>query len=124
MAEALLRLGVSRGSSVGIFSENRPEWLIVQYGCYLRSLVPVPLYATLGGPAVAHIVTHAELAVIFCSSAVLSSLSDAILSSSGVPRWIICFDGPDGVEVPEKLKLKLPAARLMFWSEVVLGGNA
>jgi acyl-CoA synthetase (AMP-forming)/AMP-acid ligase II len=37
-----------QGSAVGIFSINRPEWVIAMEACYAQSLITVPIYETLG----------------------------------------------------------------------------
>lgn len=50
---------------IGLFSQNRPEWVIVEQGCFSYSMVVVPLYDTLGADAITYIVNKAELSVIF-----------------------------------------------------------
>uniref|UniRef100_A0A8C6I8X1 Long-chain-fatty-acid--CoA ligase n=1 Tax=Mus spicilegus TaxID=10103 RepID=A0A8C6I8X1_MUSSI len=50
---------------IGLFSQNRPEWVIVEQGCFSYSMVIVPLYDTLGADAITYIVNKAELSVIF-----------------------------------------------------------
>nr|XP_004666441.1 long-chain-fatty-acid--CoA ligase 1 isoform X3 [Jaculus jaculus] len=50
---------------IGIFSQNRPEWVIIEQGCFTYSMVVVPLYDTLGTEAISYIVNKAELSVIF-----------------------------------------------------------
>ncbi|CAK6441353.1 unnamed protein product [Pipistrellus nathusii] len=50
---------------IGIFSQNRPEWVVIEYGCFAYSMVPVPLYDNLGREAVTYIINSAELALVF-----------------------------------------------------------
>uniref|UniRef100_A0A8C6RB32 Long-chain-fatty-acid--CoA ligase n=1 Tax=Nannospalax galili TaxID=1026970 RepID=A0A8C6RB32_NANGA len=50
---------------IGIFAQNRPEWVIIEQACFTYSMVIVPLYDTLGTDAITHIVNKAELSVIF-----------------------------------------------------------
>ncbi|XP_021074305.1 long-chain-fatty-acid--CoA ligase 1 [Mus pahari] len=50
---------------IGLFSQNRPEWVIIEQGCFSYSMVVVPLYDTLGADAITYIVNKAELGVIF-----------------------------------------------------------
>nr|XP_045249051.1 long-chain-fatty-acid--CoA ligase 1 isoform X3 [Macaca fascicularis] len=50
---------------IGIFAQNRPEWVIIEQGCFAYSMVIVPLYDTLGNEAVTYIVNKAELSLIF-----------------------------------------------------------
>ncbi|XP_050647650.1 long-chain-fatty-acid--CoA ligase 1 isoform X3 [Macaca thibetana thibetana] len=50
---------------IGIFAQNRPEWVIIEQGCFAYSMVIVPLYDTLGNEAVTYIVNKAELSLVF-----------------------------------------------------------
>uniref|UniRef100_A0A4W5R6L7 Arachidonate--CoA ligase n=1 Tax=Hucho hucho TaxID=62062 RepID=A0A4W5R6L7_9TELE len=40
---------------IGIFAQNRPEWIISELACYTFSMAVVPLYDTLGEEAMVHI---------------------------------------------------------------------
>lgn len=51
---------------VGIFAQNRPEWVITELGCYTYSMVVVPLYDTLGPEAIVFIVNRSELSTVVC----------------------------------------------------------
>ncbi|XP_019591692.1 long-chain-fatty-acid--CoA ligase 1 isoform X5 [Rhinolophus sinicus] len=50
---------------IGIFAQNRPEWVIIEQGCFAYSMVVVPLYDTLGAEAITYIVNKAELSLVF-----------------------------------------------------------
>ncbi|CAB1312193.1 unnamed protein product, partial [Coregonus sp. 'balchen'] len=41
---------------IGIFAQNRPEWIISELACYTYSMVAVPLYDTLGHEALEFII--------------------------------------------------------------------
>ncbi|KAF7238053.1 Long-chain-fatty-acid--CoA ligase 1, partial [Varanus komodoensis] len=68
VGSALLNRGFkpSPDQYIGIFSQNRPEWVIIEQGCYTYSMVTVPLYDTLGTEAITYIVNKGELALVFC----------------------------------------------------------
>ncbi|XP_077671670.1 long-chain-fatty-acid--CoA ligase 1 isoform X2 [Eretmochelys imbricata] len=51
---------------VGIFAQNRLEWVLIEQGCYTYSMVVVPLYDTLGADAISYIVNKADVALVFC----------------------------------------------------------
>uniref|UniRef100_A0A674AM18 Arachidonate--CoA ligase n=1 Tax=Salmo trutta TaxID=8032 RepID=A0A674AM18_SALTR len=51
---------------VGIFAQNRPEWIISELACYTFSMAVVPLYDTLGEEAMVHILNLGK-AGILCS---------------------------------------------------------
>ncbi|KAK6265851.1 hypothetical protein QUC31_016688 [Theobroma cacao] len=75
IGSGLIYHGIPKGSCVGIYFINRPEWLIVDHSCSAYSLVSVPLYDTLGPDAVKYIVNHADVKAIFCVPQTLSSVS-------------------------------------------------
>ncbi|XP_066283331.1 long-chain-fatty-acid--CoA ligase 6-like [Branchiostoma lanceolatum] len=62
----LIHKELKPGCSLGIFSQNRPEWVIAEQGCNMFSIVVVPLYDTLGAEAVQHIINQAELHTVVC----------------------------------------------------------
>ncbi|XP_010896712.2 long-chain-fatty-acid--CoA ligase 1 [Esox lucius] len=68
LGSALLHWGHSKTKNqfVGIFAQNRPEWTISDLACYTYSLVPVPLYDTLGNEAISFIIHKASLSTILC----------------------------------------------------------
>ncbi|XP_077158370.1 long-chain-fatty-acid--CoA ligase 1 isoform X2 [Paroedura picta] len=68
VGSALLSRGFkpSPDQFIGIFSQNRPEWVIIEQGCYTYSMVAVPLYDTLGAEAITYIVNKADIALVFC----------------------------------------------------------
>uniref|UniRef100_A0A4W3J6G6 Long-chain-fatty-acid--CoA ligase n=1 Tax=Callorhinchus milii TaxID=7868 RepID=A0A4W3J6G6_CALMI len=48
---------------IGIFAQNRPEWVIVEQACYAYSMVVVPLYDTLGSEAISFILKQGRSAI-------------------------------------------------------------
>ncbi|NWI37410.1 ACSL1 ligase, partial [Picathartes gymnocephalus] len=68
VGSALLHRGFkpSHIQYIGIFSQNRPEWVIIEQACYAFSMVVVPLYDTLGAEAITYIVNKADLSLVFC----------------------------------------------------------
>ncbi|XP_006153989.1 long-chain-fatty-acid--CoA ligase 5 isoform X2 [Tupaia chinensis] len=53
---------------IGIFAQNRPEWVISELACYTYSMVAVPLYDTLGPEAIIYIVNKADIATVICDT--------------------------------------------------------
>ncbi|EMP39048.1 Long-chain-fatty-acid--CoA ligase 5, partial [Chelonia mydas] len=51
---------------IGIFAQNRPEWIISEYACYTYSMVAVPLYDTLGPDAIAFIINKGNISIVIC----------------------------------------------------------
>ncbi|XP_072559777.1 long-chain-fatty-acid--CoA ligase 5 isoform X1 [Paramormyrops kingsleyae] len=56
----------SQEQFVGIFAQNRPEWIIAELACYTYSMVVVPLYDTLGPEALVFIINRAEISTVIC----------------------------------------------------------
>uniref|UniRef100_A0A8C4NNT9 Long-chain-fatty-acid--CoA ligase n=1 Tax=Dicentrarchus labrax TaxID=13489 RepID=A0A8C4NNT9_DICLA len=53
---------------IGIFAQNRPEWIISELACYTYSMVAVPLYDTLGPEALVFIINQAEISTVLCDN--------------------------------------------------------
>uniref|UniRef100_A0A670XX23 Arachidonate--CoA ligase n=1 Tax=Pseudonaja textilis TaxID=8673 RepID=A0A670XX23_PSETE len=68
LGSGLLYKGCKRSSDqfIGIFAQNRPEWIISELACYTYSLVVVPLYDTLGAEAIVYIVNKADISTVIC----------------------------------------------------------
>ncbi|NWU94712.1 ACSL5 ligase, partial [Upupa epops] len=66
LGSGLLQKGCKPSSNhfVGIFAQNRPEWIISEYACYTYSMVAVPLYDTLGPEAIVYIVNQADISIV------------------------------------------------------------
>ncbi|XP_075313047.1 long-chain-fatty-acid--CoA ligase 5 isoform X2 [Odontesthes bonariensis] len=53
---------------IGIFAQNRPEWIIGELACYTYSMAAVPLYDTLGPEALVFIIDRAEISTVLCDN--------------------------------------------------------
>ncbi|NWJ06269.1 ACSL6 ligase, partial [Crypturellus undulatus] len=51
---------------IGVFAQNRPEWIISELACYTYSMVVVPLYDTLGPGAIRYIINTADISTVIC----------------------------------------------------------
>lgn len=63
-ASRLAQAGVRAGDRVALFSENRPEWHMVDFACHLLGAVLVPLYPNLPAGHVRYIVADSEAKVL------------------------------------------------------------
>ncbi|KAM6104936.1 long-chain-fatty-acid--CoA ligase 5 [Pterocles gutturalis] len=70
LGSGLLQKGCKPSSNqfIGIFAQNRPEWIISEYACYTYSMVAVPLYDTLGIDAIVYIVNKADISIVICDT--------------------------------------------------------
>ncbi|XP_053095970.1 long-chain-fatty-acid--CoA ligase 6 isoform X3 [Pangasianodon hypophthalmus] len=68
LGSGLLSQGCQPNSKqfIGVFAQNRPEWIISELACYTYSMVVVPLYDTLGPDAIRYIINTAEISTVIC----------------------------------------------------------
>uniref|UniRef100_A0A663F548 Arachidonate--CoA ligase n=1 Tax=Aquila chrysaetos chrysaetos TaxID=223781 RepID=A0A663F548_AQUCH len=68
LGSGLLRQGCKPSTKqfIGVFAQNRPEWIISELACYTYSMVVVPLYDTLGPGAIRYIVNTADISTVIC----------------------------------------------------------
>ncbi|KAI5573419.1 hypothetical protein BDE02_10G079200 [Populus trichocarpa] len=94
IGSGLIYHGIPKGSTIGIYFINRPEWMIVDHACSAYSYISVPLYDTLGPDAVKYIVNHAVVHAIFCVPQTLNMLL-SFLSEIPSARLIVVVGGID-----------------------------
>uniref|UniRef100_A0A4W6CJA1 Arachidonate--CoA ligase n=1 Tax=Lates calcarifer TaxID=8187 RepID=A0A4W6CJA1_LATCA len=70
LGSGLLHRGLkpNQDTFIGIFAQNRPEWIIGELACYTYSMVAVPLYDTLGPEALVFIIDRAEISTVLCDN--------------------------------------------------------
>ncbi|XP_050375234.1 long chain acyl-CoA synthetase 6, peroxisomal-like [Argentina anserina] len=114
IGSGLIYNGIPKGSCIGMYFINRPEWMIVDHACSAYSYISVPLYDTLGPDSVKYIANHAVVQVIFCVpetlNSILSILSDIptvrlIVVVGGIDEHIPSFPSSTGVKVVTYLTL-------------------
>jgi len=89
----LCHLGIKQNANVGIFAQNRAEWIVSALALWSQSMRVVSLYATLGENAVEYIVTQSELELIFIEKKSLKAIA-ALLAENKIPtvKYIVQFD--------------------------------
>ena len=81
-AAGLQMMGLKKGDKVGIYSVNCPWWQRTAFACYVSSLVPVPIYDSLGPGAAEYILEHSECIAVVVSQEKLGALRLAIQSTN------------------------------------------
>lgn len=96
VGSALLHRGCKPNSEqfIGIFAQNRPEWIITELSCYTYSMVVVPLYDTLGAEAITYIINKAQISLIFCDNTDKAKvlLSNVEQGDTPVLRTVVLMD--------------------------------
>ncbi|MCO4764289.1 MAG: long-chain fatty acid--CoA ligase [Myxococcales bacterium] len=68
-AKGFIALGLEPGQCVAIIGNNRPEWVITQFGIMAAGGIPAPIYATNTTEQVAYIVRHSKSKIVTCDGA-------------------------------------------------------
>ena len=89
---ALLRLGVKVQENIGIFSQNKPECLFVDFGSYGIRAVTIPFYATSSGAQVAYMLNDAQIRYLFVGEQEQYDVAFSIISVAQTLERIIIFD--------------------------------
>eukprot|EP00197_Chlamydomonas_leiostraca_P002909 CAMPEP_0202857292 /NCGR_PEP_ID=MMETSP1391-20130828/295_1 /ASSEMBLY_ACC=CAM_ASM_000867 /TAXON_ID=1034604 /ORGANISM="Chlamydomonas leiostraca, Strain SAG 11-49" /LENGTH=690 /DNA_ID=CAMNT_0049536077 /DNA_START=146 /DNA_END=2218 /DNA_ORIENTATION=- len=100
IGSGLLQLGLNHKASVGLYSVNCKEWVLVDAALHAYSLVSVPLYDTLGPDAVEYICNHAQLAAVACSAAVVHNMLTVLPKCPSIRVLVVWGQGASG-RLPE-----------------------
>lgn len=92
VAKGLLEMDVKAGDMVAIFSQNRPEWTIADYGILSVRGVSVPIYATNTAKQAEYIANDAEIKIIFVGKQEQYDKVKPFAGSSPHLKKIIVFD--------------------------------
>jgi long-chain acyl-CoA synthetase len=68
LAKWLTESDLTPGDRVAIYSDNRPEWHIVEFAAHLAQVVLVPVYPTLVAHQMQEILEHSGARVVFCAA--------------------------------------------------------
>ena len=68
-AKGLIKLGLQPGDCVAIVGDNRPSWVVAQFGIMSARGIPAPIYATNTDDQTAYIVGHCKARIAICDTA-------------------------------------------------------
>lgn len=83
--------GLKTDEPLGIYSINRPEWLVTDFAAISYRWPSVALYDTLGQNAVEFIVKHAELKVVVCAAKQVPIMTNTAANCPNL-KYIISMD--------------------------------
>jgi long-chain acyl-CoA synthetase len=90
LATALIDLGLRQREHVGMLSDNRPEWILCDYGVLLAGCADVPRGTDVTEAEIAHILTHSDARFVFVENAgILEKLERVRHSVRGVEKIIL-----------------------------------
>jgi long-chain acyl-CoA synthetase len=88
----LRALGVEKGDTVAILSENRPEWAIADLATLCAGAADATIYATLTPPQVQYILADSESKVVFVSSAAQARKVAEVRDRLPLLQHVVRFD--------------------------------
>lgn len=91
-ARAFVKLGVGIQENVGVFSQNKPECLYVDFGAFKDRIVTVPLYATSSETQVHYIVEDAGVRFLFVGEQYQYDVAYRVQGLCRSLKKIIIFD--------------------------------
>lgn len=91
-ARAFVKLGVEVQENVGVFSQNKPECLYVDFGAFKDRIVTVPLYATSSEAQVHYIVEDAGIRFLFVGEQYQYDVAYRVQGLCRSLKKIIIFD--------------------------------
>ncbi|HKD14366.1 MAG TPA: long-chain fatty acid--CoA ligase [Candidatus Angelobacter sp.] len=92
IARALKQWGIQKGDRVAILSENRPEWMIVDFACVCSGIADVPIYSTLTADQTAYLLRHSGARIVFVSTLEQLKKVQSIQSQTSVEKIVIMDD--------------------------------
>lgn len=92
VANALVELGVQEQENIGIFSQNKPECLYVDFGAFANRAVTIPLYATSSAAQAQYIINDARIRYIFVGEQFQYDAAFSVFGFCPSLQQLIIFD--------------------------------
>lgn len=113
VAAYLYSKGVRKGDRVAILSENRPEWVFMDWGTQMLGGINVSLYTTLPPAEVAYILNDSGAKVFLVSTGIQLKKAEQIFDECGALQEVISMTAPK----------KERAEYITLWDEVLEKGK-
>ena len=92
VSNALIELGVEVQENIGVFTQNKPESLFMDFGAFGVRAVTVPLYATSSEAQVHYILEDAGIRYLFVGEQQQYDVAFRVMAISSSLKQIIVFD--------------------------------
>jgi long-chain acyl-CoA synthetase len=89
LASTFRQWGLAKGDRVAILSENRPEWMMVDFACVTTGLVDVPIYATLTAQQTLYVLQNSGARVACVSTLEQMRKVQSIQSQTKVEKIVV-----------------------------------
>lgn len=103
MASGLAKLGITKGDSVALLSENRPEWTMADFSIMAAGGVTVPIYTSLSLQQLGFQLKHSRARLIFLSDGPHLQNVQAIRDKLPLLKGLVFLDEdlPEGYGAPD-----------------------
>ena len=92
VSNALIEMGVRVQENIGVFTQNKPESLFMDFGAFGIRAVTVPLYATSSETQVHYILEDAQIRYLFVGEQQQYDVAFRVMSLSHSLKQIVVFD--------------------------------
>ena len=92
VSNSLLELGVEVQENIGVFTQNKPESLFMDFGAFGIRAVTVPLYATSSEAQVHYILEDAQIRYLFVGEQQQYDVAFRVMAISTSLKQIVVFD--------------------------------
>ena len=92
VSNALIEMGVEVQENIGVFTQNKPESLFMDFGAFGIRAVTVPLYATSSEAQVHYILEDAGIRYLFVGEQQQYDVAFRVMAISSTLKQIIVFD--------------------------------
>jgi long-chain acyl-CoA synthetase len=89
IALGLAELGVTKGERIGLLSENRPEWALIDYACICSGLADLPIYPTLPVEQIPYLLNDSGAEIVFVSTSEQARKVASIRAQAPTLKWLI-----------------------------------
>jgi long-chain acyl-CoA synthetase len=92
VSKALLSLGFGNSENIGIFSDNRPEWMISDLGIIGIRSVSVPFFSTSSKQQLKYIVDETQMKLLFVGNSEQYEKALWLIENTETLKTIVVFD--------------------------------
>ena len=92
VSNALIEIGVGIQENIGVFTQNKPESLFMDFGAFGVRAVTVPLYATSSEAQVHYILEDAQIRFLFVGEQQQYDVAFRVMAFSSTLKQIVVFD--------------------------------
>ena len=92
VSNALIEMGVEVQENIGVFTQNKPESLFMDFGAFAVRAVTVPLYATSSEAQVHYILEDAGIRYLFVGEQQQYDVAFRVMALSSTLKQIVVFD--------------------------------